>query len=74
MIKTRVACGRWIRLFPGVYAIAGVPSYRLLKDSPLSAGADYQHRVTDDAGFVARLDVGYPARRAGMEACSLRWH
>lgn len=48
--------------------------YRLLKDSPLSAGADYQHRVTDDAGFVARLDVAYPARMAGMEAYSLRWH
>jgi hypothetical protein len=48
--------------------------YRLLKDSPLSMGADYQHRVTDDAGFVARLDVAYPVRLAGMEAYSLRWH
>lgn len=47
--------------------------WRLLKASRLPEPVT-QYMVFDDRGFVARLDLAYPAKRVGVEAYSLRWH
>lgn len=47
--------------------------FRLLMDSPLPKPVP-QFVVEDAAGFVARIDLAYPADLVGLEAHSLRWH
>ncbi|MGH9892199.1 MAG: hypothetical protein ACREA0_09505, partial [bacterium] len=48
--------------------------YRMLKKSRRLPPPVRQHRVFDDLGFVARLDLAWPPVKVGVECHSLRWH
>lgn len=48
--------------------------YRMLKKSRRIPPPARQHRIFDQFGFVARLDLAWPPARVGVECHSLKWH
>lgn len=79
-VQGRDGCGRLRALLDQRYGETAIPDSKwnrwvaeLLEAQGLPF-PEFEYTVTDLSGFIARVDLAYPALRVAIELDSIRWH